>query len=76
MLDYHFCIHASKGPFIIMNKLKSIYNTCNSLFRDSHSQPIHICFPIIANNDNVKKVFWFSTAYISLYWDFITNNYR
>ena len=30
-----------------MNQLKSIYN---SLFKDSHSHPIHTCFPIIASN--------------------------
>ena len=30
-----------------MNQLKSIYN---SPFRDSHSHPIHTCFPIIASN--------------------------
>ena len=38
---------ASKGPVIIMSQLKSIYN---SPFKDSHSHPIHTCFPIIANN--------------------------
>ena len=44
MLDCDFCIHASKGPVIIMNQLKFIYN-CP--FRDSHLHPIHTCFPII-----------------------------
>ena len=47
MLDCQFCIHASKDPVIIMNQLKSIYS---SLFKDSHSHTIHICFPIIASN--------------------------
>ena len=46
MLDYKFCIHASKGPVIIMNQLKSIYNTP---FKDWHSHHIHTCFPIIAS---------------------------
>ena len=40
-----FCIHASKALVIIMNQLKSIYI---SPFKDSHSHPIHICFPVIA----------------------------
>ena len=31
-----------------MNQLKSIYN---SLFKDSHSHPIHTCFLIIVSND-------------------------
>ena len=41
------------------SELKSIHNrsTCNSPFKDSHSQPIHTCFPVIADNDNVKKIF-------------------
>ena len=43
----NFCIHASEGPVIIMNQLNSIYN---SPFKDSHSHPIHTCFPIIASN--------------------------
>ena len=40
-----FCI-------IIMTQLKFIYN---SLFKDSHSQPIHTSFPIIASN--VLRIF-------------------
>ena len=47
MLDCQFCIHASTGPVIIMNQLKSIYN---SSFKDLHSHPIHACFLIIASN--------------------------
>ena len=48
MLDCQFDIHASKdAAAIIMNRLKSIYN---SLFKDSHSHPIHTCLPIIASN--------------------------
>ena len=27
MLDLNFCIHASKGPVIVMNQLKSTYNS-------------------------------------------------
>ena len=46
MLDCQFYIHASKGPVITTNQLKSIYN---SPFKESHSHPI---FPKIANNDN------------------------
>ena len=42
------CIHAGKGPVIIMNQIKSFYN---SLLKDSHSHPIHTCFPIIASNE-------------------------
>ena len=45
MLDYQFYIHASKDLVIIMNLLRSIYN---SPFKDSHSYPIHTWFPIIA----------------------------
>ena len=40
-------LHASKGQIIIINQLKSIYN---SLFADSYSYPIHTCFLIIARN--------------------------
>ena len=40
-------MHANKGPVIITNQLKSIYN---SQFKDSHSHPIHTCFPMIASN--------------------------
>ena len=43
----NFCIHTNKGLVIMMNKLKSIYN---SPFKDSHSHPIHTCFPMIASN--------------------------
>ena len=42
-----FCIHASEVPVIIMNQLKSVYN---SPFKDSYSHPIHLYFPVIANN--------------------------
>ena len=38
---------------IIMNQLKSIYN---SPFKDSHSHPIHTCFLIIACNGTVSVV--------------------
>ena len=48
MLDCQFCFHASEGPVIIMNELKSIYN---SPFKDLHSHPYHTCFPIIASNE-------------------------
>ena len=48
MLDHHFCIYTSIGPVIIMNQLKSIYN---SPFGDSHSHPIITYFPIIASNE-------------------------
>ena len=34
-----------------MNQLKSIYNIP---FKDSHSHPVHICFPIIASNATYK----------------------
>ena len=51
MLGCHFfCDLASEGPVIIMHQLKSIYN---SLFKDSHSHPLHTCFTMIASN-----VFW------------------
>ena len=43
-----FCIHAINGPIIIMHPLKSIYN---SLFKNSHSLPIHTCLATIASND-------------------------
>ena len=45
MLD--FCIHASKGTVIIMNRLKSIYN---NPFKDSNSRPIHTSFLIVASS--------------------------
>ena len=48
ILIANFCIHASKGPVIIMNQLKYIYN---SPFKDSHSHPIHTCFLKIASNE-------------------------
>ena len=51
MLECQFFIHASKSPVIIMNQLKSIYS---SQCKDSHSHPIHTCFPIIASNTYVK----------------------
>ena len=49
-----FCIHACKGLVIIMNQLRSIYN---SPFKDSYSHHIHTCFPIIARN-GVLKFYW------------------
>ena len=45
----NFCIHASKGPVIIMNQINSIYN---GPFIDSHSHFIHTYFPTIASNDS------------------------
>ena len=53
MLDCQFFIHAGKGPVIIINKLKTIYN---SKFKESHSHPIHNCFLMIASNGNVAKL--------------------
>ena len=53
----NFCIHASKGPVIIMSQLKSIYN---SPFKDSHSHPIQTCFPMIASN--VHEI-WHATKF-------------
>ena len=41
------CIHASKGPDIIMHQSESIDN---SPFKDPYSHPIHTCFPVIASN--------------------------
>ena len=52
MLDCQFYIHAGKGPVIIMNRLKPIYN---GPFKDSHSHLIHTCFPIIASNGQVNE---------------------
>ena len=49
MLDCQFCIYTSKGPVIIMNQLKQLKYFYNSLFKVSHSHPIHTCFPIIAS---------------------------
>ena len=45
IIGKHYCMHASKSPVIY---LKSIYD---SPFKDSHSNPIHICFPIITSNE-------------------------
>ena len=36
---------------LVTNQLKSVYNRP---FKDSHSHPIHICFPIIASNRPVR----------------------
>ena len=47
----NFCSHVSKGPVIIMNQIKSIYNKA---CKDSHSHPIHNCFLIIASNVSGK----------------------
>ena len=46
------CIYASKDPVIIMNHLEFI---CNTLFKDSHSRSIHICFSIVASNVATMK---------------------
>ena len=46
-LTVNFCIDASKGSVIIIHQLKSLYN---SSFKNSHSHPIHTCFPMIASN--------------------------
>ena len=54
MLDCQFCIHASKGPVIIVNQLKSVYN---SPFKDSHSYPIHTCFLRIDSNVKIIDIF-------------------
>ena len=48
MLNCEFCICASKGPVIIMNQLKSIYN---SPVKDLHSHPVHTYFPITVSDD-------------------------
>ena len=42
----NFCYLVSEGPDIIMHQLKSIRN---SPFKDSHSHPIHACFPMNAS---------------------------
>ena len=46
-----------KGPVIIMNQLKSFYN---STFKHSHSHHIHICFSIIATNQT--QFFWITNG--------------
>ena len=43
-----FCIHAIKGLIVMMNQLKSIYN---SSFKISHSHPIQTCLATIVSND-------------------------
>ena len=48
-------MHDSEGPAIIMDQLKSIYN---SPFKGSYSQPIHTCFPIISSNELDIKFCW------------------
>ena len=48
----NFCIHASKGPVIIISQSKSIYN---SLFKESYSHSIHACFPMVASNGVVHQ---------------------
>ena len=50
----NFGIYASKGAVIIMNQLKSIYN---SLYKDLHSHPIHTCFPAITSNVTKSRLF-------------------
>ena len=47
-MDCKFCDLASEGPDFIMHQLKSIYN---SPFKDSHSQPVHTCFSMVARNE-------------------------
>ena len=47
MLDCQFFDLASEGPDIIIDQLKSFYKRP---FKDSHSHPIHNCFPMIASN--------------------------
>ena len=42
-----FCTHIRRGPVNIMHQLTFIYN---SSFKNSHSHPIHTCFPMIASN--------------------------
>ena len=49
----NFYIYAGKGQDIIINQLESIYN---NQFKDSHSHPIQICFPIIASNEMFCKI--------------------
>ena len=43
----NFCDLVSEVPDIIMNQLKSSYN---STFKDSHSHPLLTCFAMIASN--------------------------
>ena len=50
----------SKGPLIILNQSKSIYN-CS--FKDSHSHLIHTCFPIIASNVDDSMFLLLATAF-------------
>ena len=57
----NFCIYASRGPLIIMNQLKSLYN---SPFKDSQSHPIHICFPITASNESKNCMVTRGIAYL------------
>ena len=58
------CIHASRGPVIIINQLKSVYN---SPFKDSYSNSFHNCFPIIASNVFMELVdIW----YVCIVWKF------
>ena len=45
---YSYSIHAGKGPIIMMNQLKSIYN---SPFKSSHSPTIHTSLATIASNE-------------------------
>ena len=48
MLDSQFFYHATEDPIIMMNQLKSIYN---SQFKSLHSHPIHTCLATIASNE-------------------------
>ena len=58
------CIHASRGPVIIINQLKSVYN---SPFKDWYLNSFHICFPIIASNVFMELVdIW----YVCIVWKF------
>ena len=56
----NFCDLASEGSFIFMHQSKSI---SNGTFKDSHSHPIHTCFPMIATN----VVFIFEHKYFYAY---------
>ena len=56
----NFCLHVSKGPDIIMNQLKFLYN---SPFKNSYSHPIHTCFPMIASNERGVQILSFSCSF-------------
>ena len=48
----NFRIYATKGPVIVMNQLKSVYN---SPFKDPGSHPIHTHFAMISSNEGIRK---------------------